>query len=228
VVTSQRSKGNFIEQFNSFLVHKLTGKPKYASVSYRYMCKSIQRELKHVDPERAKMLALSSMPTPVFAVNLALFLGFSLASELNAKVLLIDSVVRQSDDTLSDKLGLNSEKGFFQLCTQADTDALSLCQNTEVASVDVLPSGQFEFANAVILDHRLLDLQLAALSNHYDYLIFTQGDIREDTRYMAISERVDLNLLVVEENRSFMHDIDELHRLFRDSELDNLKLVMTT
>ncbi|TPV55454.1 hypothetical protein FJ444_17305 [Aestuariibacter sp. GS-14] len=228
MVTSQRSKGNFIERLNSFLVHKLTGKPKYASVSYRYMCKSIQRELKHVSLDRAKMLALSGMPTPAFAVNLALFLGFSLASELNARVLLIDSVVRHPDDTLSDKLGLIGEKGFFQLCTQSEIEALSLCKNTQVKSVDVLPSGQFEFASAVILDHGLLDQQISKLSQHYDYLIFTQGDIREDTRYMAISERVDLNLLVVEENRSFMHDIDELYRLFRDSELDNLKLVMTT
>lgn len=228
--SNKKSKKSFIQGLNDWLVSKVTKDKKYASVSYRYLCKSIETELRGHE-NNTKLLAVTFVDHISPATELSMFLGFSLASELEAKVLLIETLIKPKESSLQDKLSpSHCDNGFLQLVSsELGIDAIdTVITNTAIKGVDFLPSGASDKSSSTILKKDQLNQLIEKLSESYDYLVFLQDDIRSDTRYMMVSSAVHLNFLVLEENRSFLHDVKECEKRFKESELNNLRLIITT
>lgn len=229
--TKQKSsRKSVIQRINDWLVSKVTKNKKYASVSYRYLCKQIERDLKAQESE-ANVIAVTFVSSIKPATELCMFLGFSLASELGGRIILVETLMKQKEGSLQDKLACEPQQnGFLQLASRAaNTDNLSsLITKTAVETIDFLPSGANENTSSLILQKDAIDDLFATLRNDYDYIVLLQDDIRLDTRYLAVSGMANINLLLVEENRSFMHDVQESKQRFAEREVENLRLVMTT
>ncbi|MEM7363052.1 MAG: hypothetical protein AAF525_03455 [Pseudomonadota bacterium] len=203
---------------------RLLGQRRHASLSYRYFCKLLEREFS--DMERGTTLAISSLCREKQATNLILFLGYSLASELNARVLLVDTSLR-GEHSMSSLLGADQTGGYLQLISGDEvSDPQQYIRATEVGGVSLLPSGLTGQSWRTIIDQKRLAGLLGDLSERFDFVIFQQGDISSDTRYMLLSEKADMNFCLVEENRTLMSDLDSCERLYRENQIEDLKLLL--
>ena len=211
----------------SSLINKiLFRKPSYPSLRYRYFCKLLEKDF--VDTKGATLLAVSPICKPKFAINFALFLGYSLSNELNARVMLVDTNFSMSRNSLTARLNARNREGFFQL-VQGESDSLvDKVLETSVKNVFLLPSGANKATVRSVIDHDRLAQICEEAKTMVDYVIFVQDDIRADTRYVSLSYLINMNLLLIQKNSTLLSDIDECQKLYQDNDINQYKLIMTS
>lgn len=210
----------------NFINKKILGKSSYPSLKYRYFCKLLEKDFQNRDG--ATLIAVSPICKRSAARDLLLFLGYSLSNELNARVLLVDTVFENGSDSLSARLNSKSRDGFLQFISSDDRSLDDMIEKTAIKNVFFLPSGANEETVRLIMEPEKLAKACRELALFVDYVIFLQGDLRVDTRYISLSYLVDLNLLLVEENATLLSDIDECQKLYDDNNISDYKLLMTT
>jgi len=202
------------------------GRTSYPSLRYRYFCKLLEQDFK--DKEGAILIAISPICKRNAARDLLLFLGYSLSNELGARVLLVDTVFEDGKDSLSARLNAKSKDGFLQLMSSDSSSLDETIVKTAVKNVFFLPSGANEETVRLVMEPAKLAKACRELELFVDYVIFLQDDLRIDTRYINLSNLVDLNLLLVQENATLLSDIDECQKLYDDNNISAYKLLMTT
>ena len=208
-----------------YLRKKIFGKSSFPSLKYRYFCKLLEKDLADLDAPLS--MAVSTLCSMREATNFLLFLSYSLSSELNARVLLVDSTFIYERSSLTSRLNAHLREGFVQLVT-GDVDLQHPpILTTAVKNVHFLPSGAKKETMSAIVDHERLQQVIEILASDYDYVIFLQDDLRGDTRYIHISKQVKFNLLLVEEYGTLMSDIDECQNLYLNNNIKDFRLVMT-
>jgi receptor protein-tyrosine kinase len=92
------------------------------------------------DPERGRLIMVTSARPREGKTFTSLNLALSIASERDMRVLLIDCDVHRQ--TLVEMLGIEADKGLFDLLTDPELDIADVLLRTNIANFTVLPSGK--------------------------------------------------------------------------------------
>lgn len=196
-----------------------------ATHAYRYFCKLLATEYKEGD--ECLSIAVSSVGvSPRDVGNTILMLAYSLHQEMEARVLVIDTVFTDLEDTLSKRFRSDQQAGFFQVVQNPDADPRSMVLPTAEEGVFIMPSGIDGSAGFQRQRTVLLERFLQEMGSEYDYLLFLQGDILADTRYMSLAERVGLNLFIAEENRTLLGDLREREALYAANGIEQVRYLL--
>jgi protein-tyrosine kinase len=92
------------------------------------------------DPERGRLIMVTSARPREGKTFTSLNLAFSLASERDMRVLVIDCDVHRQ--TLMDTLGIRADRGLLDLLTDPSTDIADVLLRTNIGNITVLPAGK--------------------------------------------------------------------------------------
>jgi protein-tyrosine kinase len=93
-----------------------------------------------MDPERGRLIMVTSARPREGKTFTSLNLAFSIASETDMRVLVIDCDVHRQ--TLMDTLGVKADKGLLDLLTDPNLDIADVLLRTNIGNVTVLPAGK--------------------------------------------------------------------------------------
>jgi protein-tyrosine kinase len=92
------------------------------------------------DPERGRLIMVTSARPREGKTFTSLNLAFSLASERDMRVLVIDCDVHRQ--TLMATLGIRADRGLLDLLTDPSTDIADVLLRTNIGNITVLPAGK--------------------------------------------------------------------------------------
>ena len=93
-----------------------------------------------MDPERGRLILVTSARPREGKTFTALNLAFSIASERDMRVLVIDCDVHRQ--TLMETLGIQADKGLLDLLTDPSVDIADVLLRTNIGNITVLPAGK--------------------------------------------------------------------------------------
>jgi len=128
------------------------------------------------------------------AINLAVSLA-----EAGSKVVLVDGDLRKP--ALAARLGCSHVVGFTDYLRGEATMA-DLVQQSGIARLDVLASGQLPPNPAELLGSRRAKTAIAELQNHYDFVVVDSPPVLPVTDAAVLSQWVDGTLLIVRSGRT--------------------------
>jgi protein-tyrosine kinase len=93
-----------------------------------------------MDPERGRLIMVTSARPREGKTFTSLNLAFSIASERDMRVLVIDCDVHRQ--TLMDTLGIKPDKGLLDLLTDPNLDIADVLLRTNIGNITILPAGK--------------------------------------------------------------------------------------
>lgn len=195
-----------------------------ASRTYRYLCRRLAQDA--AAQPRGLSIVLSAVESLKLTTDSALLLGYALRSELEKSVLIIDAVLCTSTDTVTQRLGLGGRAGYTDLIGDDQVVCTTHTQGTSIPDVYVLPIGRRAGDSIAAYDRdvqRILDEAVSA----FDFVVIAQDCIVNDTRYLPMSARSDVNFLLVEENETYMSAVDDCRRRYRENGIEDVKILLS-
>lgn len=202
---------------------KLFIKPPPASRSFRFLALQLEREKQGLPWGMAMVVTTPSSSR--LSINTSLLLSNALRAELGAKVLLVDASFDQQGVSLTSRLGLAGVVGFSDNLCGRSIDETSPCA-TALPNIYCLPFGNCGVSCGVV-NETILNAFFEAMRVEYDFVIFHQGSVTKDTRYLKTSKKVDVNLLVCEEGMTLMSEVDNTKLLLEENKIENMRLVIS-
>lgn len=138
----------------------------------------------------------------------ALMLASSLADEISARVLLIDSWFGPTD-SISHALGLEGEPGFAQLLARDGSQAGFLIQETARPGVSFLPRGPdlAEVDRLRIREH--VAEVIRSVSGEFDFVLVVQNAVTGDTRGFELIAHSSCVIILARDGVTRIADIDD-------------------
>lgn len=201
-----------------------SGSLRRASRSYRYLARQIEADLPHADG--AKTILVSS-PAPLELSN-ETFLMFSyfMRDELGCRILLVDGTLREGG--VGARLGYSGAPGFLDLVYGNGYRVGELIRPTQRRGISVLPAGRTPRDQLLPIQSGKVSEIIHEAQSDFDYVLFQQASILEDSRYLRCTDGADLVLLLVEEGVTLLDEIDRCRKVFRDHQISNVRLVLST
>lgn len=195
-----------------------------ASLSFRHMSRLIDLEFDR--RERGACLAFASPDSDDAGAGALLMLAYCLRSELQGRVLLVDSRLKDKSGGITGRLGLAHQPGFAEIVRDGFGGREDLVHATAVAGVDVLPAGD-PAGRAIPLDRDNLRGLLAAARSRYDHVLVQVASPLRDTRAVMTALEADAVFLLAEENRTFVKTLDECRKVLVDNGAGDVRVVVT-
>ena len=196
-----------------------------ASRAYRFMARLIEREFPRNG--RGACLALASPDSDRLGADALLMLAYCLRSELDSRVLLVDTRLKARAEGLTGRLDLLGATGFAEVLSGGLGARDDWFLATRVERVDVLPAGDPADRGAVSMDRARLTELLAAARDRYDHVLLQLGSPVRDTRVIMPALEADAVFLLAEENRTFMKGLDDCRKVLRDNGVADVRVVVT-
>jgi Mrp family chromosome partitioning ATPase len=193
-----------------------------ASRSYRYLARMIERS--YPAEQAGAVMALCSTDGDALSRDVTLMLAYGLQSELDAPVLVIDARAREQGGGLSPRLGVDDRPGYVELLQRGAAELGGFTVSSSVPGIDVLPRGGQDITLAV---HRLhLETLLSQCRAKYRYVLLQLGSVIGDTRDLLAATQADAVLLVAEEERTLMREVDASRELLIASGVTDCQIVL--
>jgi len=171
-------------------------------------------------------IVLSSPDNPKITTDSILMFAYALKSELELKVLVIDATTKEVDSSVTAKLGLRGMPGYSELLDW-DADPGQVCMyHTKIPDVYVMPKGRYAQKWVARRDAEVAHTLNRAISN-FDVVLIQQPCVLEDTRCLALSSLVNLNLLVVEDNKTHLNSLEACKDLYYENGIYNFGLILS-
>ena len=225
VKTGKGTLAGRIGRLREFIATRILRRQHHPSHSYRYFCKELAQNYK-VDGQALTVAVSAVEVRPADVGDVVLFLAYTLRHELDARVLVVDSAFSAGDNSLSRRLAADGQDGYFQVMAGVSPDYRSLVLPTAIDGVMFLPSGERSGVRSLPQKSDTMGLFLKEACTEYDFLLFMQGDVMTDTRYMSLAENVQLNLLLAEENRTLASSLRDRELLYTANGIDRLRFVL--
>jgi len=193
-----------------------------ATRSFRYLARLIEADFQH--KENGTSIVLTSPEQLQFTTDALLMLGFSLQKELDGKVLIIDSTLR--DDGISTRLGNKNHPGFIELLENNPSQLDRYTVETALSNIKLLPSGKLSDNPTFNVNRGKLKQLLEVSIEKYDYVLMEQGSILKDTRYLMANEFVDVSFILVRENSTLLSSHDDFKKLFNNYQISNFRVIL--
>ena len=203
----------------------LLGTRRPASRSYRYMSRLIEREFPV--GESGVCLAFTSSDTDQTTTDALLMLAYCLRNELDSRVLIIDSRLKDPAGGLTGRLGLLDAPGLVEILREGPAGHEAMIRPTAIAGVDVLPVGGPRAGASIPLDRERLRGLLDAAKARYDHVLVGVGSVLQDTRHVLAVAEADAVFILAHENKTFLESLDNCrHQLLSNGVADVRVLVM--
>ena len=185
------------------------------SLAYRYMARLIEREFSR--EQSGLCLAFSSPEDDKVSTDAILMLAYSLRSELDSKVLIVDARLTDQRAGISGRLGLVGSPGYAEILREGFGGRDGLILASRVQNVDILPAGDPRGDAARALNLANLRQLLEAVRNRYDHVLVQLGSLLRDTRHVMAAAEADAVFLLAMENQSFMKGLDDCLKILRSN-----------
>ncbi len=207
-----------------FRVRAQKGNPAIASLSYRYLARQIDSDLPVTEGGR---VIIFSSPAAMELSNEAMrMLAYFMCDELGCRILLIDGTF--DEEGIGWALGHPAGPGFLDVLYGTDRRVKDVVQPTSHANIWVMPAGRSPAAVLQPIAPGQISEPLAEARAAYDYVIIQQRSICDDSRYLVFAGKADLTLLLVEEGGTPVTDLERCMEVYRNHEITNVRLIMTT
>jgi MinD-like ATPase involved in chromosome partitioning or flagellar assembly len=153
-------------------------------------------------------------------------LAYCLSSELDSRVLLVDSRLKDGSAGITGRLGLEHFQGFTEFLRGGGGDLDELIRGTSVANVDVLPAGD-QSGRTTPMDRDRLRKLLDGAKSRYDHVLLQVESPQLDTRAVITAIEAEAVFLLVRENRTFMTTLDDCRRVLIDNGVKDVRIVVT-
>jgi Mrp family chromosome partitioning ATPase len=195
-----------------------------ASRSYRYLARQIEADLPYAD--RARTILVSS-PAPLDLSNATLLMfAYFMRDELGCRILLVDGTLREGG--VGARLGFGGTPGFLDLLYGNRSSVRELIRLTQRRGISVLPAGRTPTDQLLPIHSSKVCEILREAQTDFDYVLFQQASILDDSRYLRCTEGADLILLLIEEGVTLMDELDRCKKVFRDHQISNVQLMLST
>jgi receptor protein-tyrosine kinase len=176
------------------------------------------------DPERGRLIMVTSARPREGKTFTSLNLALSIASERDMRVLLIDCDVHRQ--TLVEMLGIEADKGLFDLLTDPELDIADVLLRTNIANFTVLPSGKAgPLVPELLSSNKMSDLMDEMHRRYPDrFIILDAPPCLATSDPSVLAGLVGQVVFVVEANRTQEPEIAAAHRLI--SSCPNIGLVL--
>jgi len=154
------------------------------------------------DPQRGRLIMVTSARPREGKTFTSLNLAFSIASEQDMRVLVIDCDVHRQ--TLMDTLGVKAQKGLFDLLTDETLDLADVLLRTNIGNLTVLPAGKSGLlAPELLSSHRMSDLMDEMVRRYPDrFIILDAPPCLATSDPSVLARLVGQVIFVVEANRT--------------------------
>ena len=154
------------------------------------------------DPQRGRLIMVTSARPREGKTFTSLNLAFSIASEQDMRVLVIDCDVHRQ--TLMDTLGIKVQKGLFDLLTDETLDLADVLLRTNIGNLTVLPAGKSGLlAPELLSSHRMSDLMDEMVRRYPDrFIILDAPPCLATSDPSVLARLVGQVIFVVEANRT--------------------------
>jgi hypothetical protein len=199
--------------------------PDPASRAYRYMARLIHLEFGA--DANGVCLAFTSPDSDQASTDALLMLAYCLHSELDSRVLIVDARLKDQAEGVTGRLGLLHAPGFAELLLERAPELKDLIQSSALEGVDVLPAGDPGGGRATPMDREKLQQLLALARDSYDHVLMQVGSPARDTRALMTAAEAKVVFLLVEENQTFMKNLDECRKILLSNGLEDIRVVVT-
>jgi succinoglycan biosynthesis transport protein ExoP len=194
----------------------------HASTGFRFLAQRIGAD--YPPNESGRLITLSSLVDPDVACDTTLMLAWYIVEELRRDVLVIDGGF--ADSAFSRRLGFEDGPGLTELLRgKAELDDVLQSARDRVW---ILPAGTHPPGVAANFPAERISEVLNQARERFAYVLLEHGPIRSDTRYLAFAAEADLVLLLAEEGRTRMSDIEESQSLFGEHRITDVRLLLAT
>ena len=194
-----------------------------ASRSYRYLARQVENDLG--ETENAHEVMVTGPGSVEFLNQTILMFSYGLKNELGSKVVIIDATFR--DKGVGDFLGFRDEPGLMNLLYEDTTKMGQMIKPTKVEGIHVLPAGRLEQKKFESLKGEKVKAILKKLGTAYDYIVIQVGPLQNDTRYISLAEYAELVVLLVEEGKTLLGEIEEYRTTLENHNISNYQIVMS-
>ncbi len=193
-----------------------------ASKTFRYLTRQIEAD--YPPHEKGRSILITSPEKMQFSTNFTLMLAYTLQQELGSNVLIIDSAMEKK--SVTQRLKHETDRGFIELMSVDMAESDEYILETSQQGIHHLPVGQLSQKKHYTLErNRVADL-IETVSNKYDYILFQVGHIQNDTRYLLLSQFVDVNYILARENETEMRALNGCIELFTKHQIINVKTIL--
>ncbi len=151
--------------------------------------------------------------------------AYFLATELGRRVLLVDGTFGESG--VGSALGHAGAPGLLDVVCHAKFPLAQLVQPTARENVFLLPAGRSAMTQALPIEASRIAAFYAEAGEQYDYIILQQGAIFDESRYLQFTQCADMVLVFVDEGLTPVEVLDRCAAVFRDHQVNNVRLVVT-
>ena len=190
---------------------------------YRRLALQLNHDLKRPDSSRSVLLATPTDSN--CSAHGSLALAYSLGSELRRPVLVVDiSPTRPEASRVLDCL---NQRGCSDLLNHPDLLLEQLVLPTTHENVFFLPAGSAPNSAPPPSSDDLRTL-LRSAEEHYEFVVLSGGSVLTDFSALAVAPHVGRALLLVEENKTRVTDLDAAQEALYFCNTGNVGLVHTT
>lgn len=191
---------------------------------------AMQLEVDLPEGKTAHTLVITSAVADDQTCGAAAALAFSLAEEFDKRVLLIEGAITPA---MSDRIESAQTKGLLDLLADdgnAGEDigirAAMFIKPTDHDRVFVLPGGVRQSDRPARLRYNRLASVVAAVRDHYDYVLIQAGPVLEDPSARALAGIADRVLLLATEDRTRLEHLDASRTALAEAKSGKVGIVL--
>jgi Mrp family chromosome partitioning ATPase len=194
-----------------------------ASRSYRYLARQIEQDFNQ-DKKGCTVMFTSPNSNDLTSEALMMFAYF-LQDELGYKVLLIDATFRE--EGVSSRTSHIDHPGLADLLCSGQKEFNQAIFSTNFKNISILPAGKQQNNSAITLKLDTLVSILKMTREKFGYVLIQTGSIIDDSRYLLFPELVDLVVLLVENGKTQLYDIETCQKILKDHRASDVRLVLS-
>ena len=192
------------------------------ALTYEFLVHQLDKDL--AADGATKIVLISPTAPPQAGNDATLMLSQALASELGARVVMVDGVFGSS--AISSDLGLYNRPGFADWLYEEEDDLEACILTAGHHRLSILPAGYPREDRPRAVSVERINELFAWLLARYDYVVLQQGPLASDPRYLAFAAKAGAVLILAEEDRTPVAELESCLSIFRSHQISKIHLIL--